>query len=287
VIGVLLADDQALVRDGFRLILEVESDMEVVGEALDGHEALEQARRLHPDVVLMDIRMPGLDGLEATRRLVRAGLRSRVLMLTTFDRDEYLYEAMKAGASGFLLKDIRRDQLVHAIRTVAAGEALLAPTLVRRLVEDFCRRPPPGAEPPPALARLTERELDVLRLVARGLSNREIAGKLFLSEATIKTHLASSHAEARPARPRPGGRTRLRVRPRPTRRARRLRGARDVTPRPRHHQGKSICAAPRPSHAGTPSLNPSPFRRFRATVLAHAARCVIKRARTKLISVRP
>jgi DNA-binding NarL/FixJ family response regulator len=188
-ISVLLADDQVLVRDGFRLILDVESDIEVVGEAGDGRQAVEEAKRLIPDVILMDIRMPGLDGIAATRQLVQAGSHSRVLMLTTFDQDDYLYEAMRAGASGFLVKDVRRDQLVHAIRTIAMGEALLAPALVRRLIEDYCRRPSPFSGHPHALAELTERELQVLRLVARGLPNREIARELFLSEATVKTHL--------------------------------------------------------------------------------------------------
>ena len=187
---VLLADDQALVRDGFRLILDVETDIDVIGEAGDGVEAVEEARRLAPDVILMDIRMPRLDGIAATRDIVRAGLPSRILMLTTFDGDDYLYEVMRAGASGFLPKDIRRDQLIHAIRTIASGDALLGPSLVRRLVEDFCRRPPPSTTTPPELTELTERELEVLTLVARGLANAEIARKLFLSEATVKTHLA-------------------------------------------------------------------------------------------------
>jgi DNA-binding NarL/FixJ family response regulator len=189
VIRVLVADDQALVRAGFRAILEAQDDLEVVGEAADGAEAVTIGRELRPDVVLMDIRMPGVDGIEATRRLVRDGDGPRVLMLTTFDLDEYVYEAMKAGASGFLLKDAPRDQLVGAVRTVAAGDALLAPTLVRRLVEDFVSRPAPGAKPPPELNDLTERELEVLTLMARGLANAEIAARLFVSEATVRTHV--------------------------------------------------------------------------------------------------
>jgi DNA-binding NarL/FixJ family response regulator len=188
-IRVLIADDQALVRGGFRMILDAQKDIEVVGEAGDGHEALERAREVRPDIVLMDIRMPELDGLEATRRLLAGDGGPRVLILTTFDADEYVYEAMKAGASGFLLKDVRPEQLAEAVRVVAAGDALLAPAITRRLVEQFVRRPPPGSTKPPELADLTERELDVLRLVARGLSNAEIASSLFLTEATVKTHL--------------------------------------------------------------------------------------------------
>jgi len=189
VIRVLIADDQELVRDGFRLILQLEPDMEVVGEAGDGPEAVRRTRELEPDVVLMDIRMPELDGIEATRQLVRAGVASRILMLTTFDLNEYVYEAMKAGASGFLLKDVPRDQLVSGVRLVARGEALLAPAITGRLIEEFVRRPPPGSGVPPGLEELSGRELEVLRLVAYGLSNAEIASKLVVSEATVKTHV--------------------------------------------------------------------------------------------------
>ena len=188
-IKVLIADDQALVRGGFRMILEAQKDIEVVGEAADGLEALERAAELEPDVVLMDIRMPRVDGLEATRRLLKRDRTPRVLMLTTFDADEYVYESLRAGASGFMLKDVRPEQLADAVRVVAHGEALLAPAITRRLIEEFVRRPRSGGEIPAQLAELTERELDVLRLVARGLSNAEIASSLFLSEATVKTHL--------------------------------------------------------------------------------------------------
>ncbi|MDQ3858441.1 MAG: response regulator transcription factor [Actinomycetota bacterium] len=188
-IRVLIADDQALVRGGFRLILEAQKDIEIVGEAADGREALALAKQLEPDVILMDIRMPELDGLEATRRLIAGGGGPRVLMLTTFGEDEYVYDAMKAGASGFLLKDIRPEQLAEAVRVSAAGDALLAPAITRRLIEEFVRRPAPGAASSPKLSRLTERELEVLKLVARGLSNAEIASELFLSEATVKTHI--------------------------------------------------------------------------------------------------
>jgi DNA-binding NarL/FixJ family response regulator len=187
VIRVLLADDQTLVRAGFRLILDAEPDLEVVGEASDGADVVEQAQATHPDVVLMDVRMPGLDGIEATRRLLANGATPRVLMLTTFDLDEYVIDAFRAGASGFLLKTAPRDQLVAAVRTVHAGEALLAPASTRRLIEQFAR---PRAEAP-ALDELTARERDVLRLLARGLTNAEIAAELVVEPSTVKSHVAS------------------------------------------------------------------------------------------------
>ena len=185
-IRVVIADDQDMVRAGFRMILGSHDDIEVVGEAGNGREAVEAARLLKPDVVVMDIRMPGVDGIDATRRLMERADAPRVLMLTTFDLDEYVYEALKAGASGFMLKNAPPDRLAEAVRTVAAGDALLAPAITRRVIEEYVTRPRAGAEPP---AELTEREIDVLRLIARGLSNAEIAAKLFLSEATIKTHV--------------------------------------------------------------------------------------------------
>ena len=189
-ISVLIADDQDLVREGLRMLLEAEPDITVTGEAGNGSTAIAAARRLDPDVVLMDVRMPEIDGIEATAHLVRAGSRARILMLTTFDLDEYVYRAMRAGASGFLLKDASRDQLITAVRTVSAGEALLAPSITRRLVEDFCRRPAPDAASAKAVRQLTERELEVVRLVAKGLSNAEIARRLYLSDATVKSHVA-------------------------------------------------------------------------------------------------
>jgi DNA-binding NarL/FixJ family response regulator len=191
-VKVLLADDQALVRSGFRMILEAREEIEVVGEAEDGFEAMEATRSLLPDVILMDIRMPNLDGVEATRRLVARGTDSRILILTTFDLDEYVYEAIRAGASGFLLKDVRPQELVDAIHVIAKGDALLAPSITRRLLDRFAEQAPRDeAEPPPQLESLTERELEVLKLIAKGWSNAELAEKLFLSETTVKTHVSS------------------------------------------------------------------------------------------------
>jgi DNA-binding NarL/FixJ family response regulator len=191
VIRVLIADDQALVRAGFRMILDAEEDIDVVGEASDGNEAVEQARRLEPDVVLMDIRMPELDGIEATRQVVGIGgeLPPRVLMLTTFDLNEYVYEALRAGASGFLLKDVPPEELAAGIRVVARGDALLAPSITRRLIHEFARATPASA-PPRGFDELTAREVEVFKLVARGLSNAEIAAELIVSETTVKTHVA-------------------------------------------------------------------------------------------------
>jgi DNA-binding NarL/FixJ family response regulator len=191
-VRVLIVDDQALVRAGFRMILEAEEEVEVVGEAADGAEAVAEARRLQPDVVLMDVRMPELDGIEATRRLLgNGGVEAKVVMLTTFDMDEYVYEALRVGASGFLLKDVPPEQLVEGIKAVASGDALLAPSVTRRVIEEFVRRPPNAARtPPPGLEELTVRELEVLKLIARGLSNREIAKELFVGDTTVKTHVA-------------------------------------------------------------------------------------------------
>jgi DNA-binding NarL/FixJ family response regulator len=191
VIRVLLADDQALVRGGFRSILEGQPDMEVVGEAADGAEAVELALATRPDVIVMDIRMPKLDGIAATRQLMeRHASPARVLVLTTFNQEAYVYDALKAGASGFLLKSAPPRELAGAIRTVAAGDELLAPEITRAMIRDYLQRPRPGAATSEALAVLTPRELEVLGLIARGRSNTEIAGELFLSEPTVKTHVS-------------------------------------------------------------------------------------------------
>jgi DNA-binding NarL/FixJ family response regulator len=206
-IRVLIVDDQSLVRAGFRMILDAEDDIEVVGECADGEQAVSSAARFSPDVVLMDVRMPNMDGIEATKKITEVGgglaegsdptaLKPRVLMLTTFEQDEYVYQSLRAGASGFLLKDVPADQLVAAIRVVAEGEAMLAPTVTKRLIEDFATGKSGAAlgatpgEGPPGLEDLTERELEVFKLIARGLSNGEIAAELVVSETTVKTHVA-------------------------------------------------------------------------------------------------
>jgi DNA-binding NarL/FixJ family response regulator len=186
-IRVLVADDQSMVRAGFRMLLSREDDIEVVAEANNGLEAIDKATRFRPTVVLMDIRMPELDGLEATRRILATDEGARILILTTFDLDEYVYEALRAGASGFVLKDDPPEQLLSAIRTVAGGDALLSPAVTKRVIERFARIPQPA--PPKQLDELTDRELDVFRLIARGLSNAEIGQELFISDTTVKTHI--------------------------------------------------------------------------------------------------
>ena len=189
-IRVLIADDHELMRNGLRAILDAQQDIEVVGEAEHGALAVENAIRLHPDVVIMDIRMPRLDGIEATRRLAVQGEKApKVLVLTTFDLDEYVYQALRAGAAGFLLKDTPPRQLAEAVRTIAAGESLLAPAVTKRLIERYVSRPPGDTARRERFAELTERELEVLQLITRGLSNAEIGARLFLSEATVKTHV--------------------------------------------------------------------------------------------------
>ncbi|MEI2728262.1 MAG: response regulator transcription factor [Candidatus Nanopelagicales bacterium] len=190
-IKVLLADDQELLRSGFRMILSGEPDFAVIGEAANGADAVTAAATLHPDVVLMDIRMPGVDGIEATKRIVDSGTATRVLILTTFDLDEYVYAALRAGASGFMLKDVPAPELCAAVRTVANGDAVVAPTATRRLLTKYAHQLPVDSERPtdPRLERLTRRELEVLVAVASGLSNSEIAESMFLSEGTVKSHL--------------------------------------------------------------------------------------------------
>jgi DNA-binding NarL/FixJ family response regulator len=189
-VRVLLVDDQSLIRAGFRMILEAEEGIEVVGEAADGIQAVDSVKRLKPDVVLMDIRMPEMDGIEATRQITAAKGSPKVLMLTTFDLDEYVYDALRAGASGFLLKDVPAEQLVDGLRVVGEGEALLAPSVTRRLIEEFSRTTPSQRELPRTLEELTPRELEVFKLLARGMSNAEIAAELVVSDTTVKTHVA-------------------------------------------------------------------------------------------------
>ena len=196
VVRVVVADDQELVRSGFAMIVDAQPDLAVVGEAADGDEAVRVARRERAHVVLMDVRMPRVDGIEATRRLAGPDVADpvKVVILTTFDLDEYVYEALRAGASGFLLKDVRREDLVHAVRVVAGGDALLAPAVTRRLIEDFARRPGPaaagsGVVEAPGLERLTPREREVLGLIGQGRNNAEIGAELFVGEATVKTHV--------------------------------------------------------------------------------------------------
>jgi DNA-binding NarL/FixJ family response regulator len=190
-VSIVLADDQELLRMGFRLVLEAQPDLEVAGEAGDGEQAVELVARLDPDIVLMDVRMPTMDGVEATRRIVSAGARSRVIILTTFDLDEYAYSALRAGASGFLLKDAPPADLLSAVRSVARGDAVVAPSTTRRLLDSVADRLPAGTAPPDDLELLTAREREVLVEVARGLSNAEIAGTLVLAEATVKTHVGN------------------------------------------------------------------------------------------------
>ena len=190
-IRVLVADDQPLVRSGFRMILDERPDLELVGEAEDGAQAVELAARLDPDVVLMDVRMPELDGVQATRQLVESGTRARILVLTTFDLDEYVYESIRAGASGFLLKDVQPEELVDSIRVVAAGNSLFGPTATRRLLEQFAQRPDPRSAGLATIENLTGREREILRLLASGHSNAEIAKELYLSETTVKSHVSA------------------------------------------------------------------------------------------------
>jgi DNA-binding NarL/FixJ family response regulator len=190
-IRVVIADDQTLVREGFKMILDARDDVAVVGEAGDGAGAVALVGELRPDVVLMDVRMPDVDGIEATRRIVASGSPARIVILTTYDIDEYVFAALRAGASGFMLKDVRPAELVEGVRVVARGDALLAASVTRRLLDHFVQALPDPAQPLPALDGLTERELDVLRLVAGALSNAEIAGRLYVSEPTVKTHVSA------------------------------------------------------------------------------------------------